>query len=357
MKTWTKLIIYYHSGTGNALKTSRWIADEASKAGLETKIYSIDHGFQPNPNEIDSNTLLGFLYPTHGFNLSPAMLKFIRKFPRNKGISVFLMNTRAGGKFFRLFTPGISGTAQYLPMLILKLKGYKIQAGRPMDMPSNWISVHPGLGPKMVASIDQRCEGKARNFINKVLSGKRVFGRTLIDLPLDILIFPITVAYFIIGRFFLAKTFIYTHKCTDCNICVDNCPVGAIKIVHGRPFWTHKCESCMRCMNICPHRAVQTSHLLFTIGIILFQVPFTIWLYRNITWFDFLRNDIGIFLVDGYLSLIALYIIYSVIHYLMRFRMINRIIEFTSLTYWWRRYLAPDIKLNDFKQKVTTTEN
>lgn len=351
MAIWKKLIIYFHSGTGNALKASRWIADEAQKAGLVATIYPIDHGLKPNINEIDSGTLFGFVYPTHGFNLSPAMLKFIRKFPPKKGVSVFLMNTRAGGKFFKIFTPGMSGMAQYLPMFILSKKGFKIQAGRPLDMPSNWISIHPGLGPKMVASIDARCEGIARKFINKVLSGKRVFGRVLIDLPLDVLIFPVTVLYYFIGRFFLAKTFIFTHACTDCNICVENCPVGAIKLVHGKPFWTHKCESCMRCMNVCPHRAIQTSHLMVTIGVLFFQVPFSIWLFRNVSWFDFLQSNIAIFLVDSYLSMVLLYVLYSVVHYFLRYRIFSRIFEFTSFTYWWRRYLAPGIKLKDFSKR------
>ncbi len=350
-RSWNRLIIFYHSGTGNALKASHWIASEAGLAGLETKIYPIDHNFKPNPDEFDTLTLLGFLYPTHGFNLSPAMLKFIIRFPRKKGVSVFTMNTRAGGKFFHLFTPGISGTAHYLPWLILGLKGYRIQSARPLDMPSNWTSVHPGLGPKMVSSIDLRCEKKARSFTRKVLAGKRIFGRVLIDLPMDILILPITVAYYFIGRFFLAKTFIFTHRCTDCNICVENCPVGAIKLINGKPFWTHKCESCMRCINVCPHRAIQASHLMFTIGIILFHVPFTIWLYRNIEWLNFLRNKLAIFLVDSFFALLILYILYSGIHYFFKIRIVSRILEVTSLTYWWRRYLAPGIGLKDFKKK------
>lgn len=351
MAAWKHLIIYFHSGTGNALKGSRWIAEEAGKFGLDSKLYSIDHNYKPDPDEIKPDTLVGFLYPTHGFNLSPAMLKFILKFPQKKGTSVFFMNTRAGGKFFKIFTPGISGTAQYLPWLILLLKGYKIQAGRPLDMPSNWISAHPGLGPKMVSSIDRRCETKAKGFISKVLNGKRVFCRTLIDLPIDILIFPITVAYYFVGRFFLAKTFIYTHRCTDCNICVENCPVGAIKLVRGKPFWTHNCESCMRCINICPHRAIQTSHLLATVGIVLFNVPFTIWLYRNVEWFSFLKNDLAIFIVDSFVSLSILYLLYAGVHYFLRFKFISRLFLFTSLTNWWRRYLAPGIKLKDFKDE------
>ena len=350
MAHWKQLVIYYHSGTGNALRASQWFTDEANKAGIPSKVYSIDHDFKPNMTEIDQDTLIGFLYPTHGFSLSPAMLKFIRKFPRKKGGSVFLMNTRAGGKFFKLFTPGLSGLAIFLPMLILWLKGYRIKATRPLDMPSNWISLHPGLGPRMVSSIDERCERITRKFGSKILAGNKEYWRALIDLPLDILIMPISIAYYFVGRFFLAKTFISTRHCTDCNICVDNCPVNAIKLVGGKPFWTYKCESCMRCMNICPHKAIQTSHLFAVVMALVFQISITVWLYTNVSWFDFLKNDIALFLVDSYVSLLIVFGLYYILHFILRIKVINQLFEATSLTRWWRRYLAPGVKVKDFNK-------
>ena len=151
------------------------------------------------------DTLIGFCYPTHGFNAPPIVLKFIRKF--NKGTSdIFLLNTRAGMKLFKLFTPGLSGIALLLPALILKLKGYKIRAYRPIDLPSNWISLHPGLRKKVVDSIFNRCKRIVDSFSEKILSRKRVY-RGLLDLPIDLAISPIALGYYFYGRFGIAKTF------------------------------------------------------------------------------------------------------------------------------------------------------
>ena len=60
MKRYSKILIYYFTGTGNALKAGRWVCEEAEKRNIESKLYSIDRNYKPNPDEIDSNTLIGF---------------------------------------------------------------------------------------------------------------------------------------------------------------------------------------------------------------------------------------------------------------------------------------------------------
>ncbi len=174
-KEYKKLVLYYFTGTGNALKAGRWIAGEAEKKNIAVGLYAIDDNYKPNPDEIEDDTLIGFLFPTHGFNIAPAMLKFIMKFPSKKKNDVFLLNTRAGLKLSKLVLPGLSGEAQFFPMIILKLKGYNIMGGLPLDMPSNWLLVHPGLNSKTVNAIAERCEGKTKEFINNIFIGKRFF--------------------------------------------------------------------------------------------------------------------------------------------------------------------------------------
>ena len=252
-----KLIIYYYTGTGNALKASEWIISEAKNRGIVTHIHAIDRNYKPNVQEFTANTLFGFCYPTHGFNAVPAMLSFMSKFPKVAKNHAFLLNTRAGMKIFNYNTPGLSGIALLLPMLILFLRNFNIRGAYPLDMPSNWISIHPGLNQNSVRFIINACEKKTKKFIQTIFLGKRHLKRMCIDIPLDILIVPISFGYYFIGRFFLAKTLIYTRECNSCQLCVKNCPVEAIKIVNGKPFWTHNCESCMRCIAYCPQKSIQ----------------------------------------------------------------------------------------------------
>ena len=341
-----KILIWYFSGTGNARFAANKIADIAKQKGLNVFVYNMADSKQ-DFSQINENCLIGFCYPTHGFNAPPNVLKFIRKFPKNKS-KVFLLNTRAGMKLFKLHTAGLGGLALWLPAFILFLKGYKIIGFRPLDMPSNWISLHPGLTSKAVKFIYQSCSTTLNNFSNKILSGKPVFNG-LLWLPLDIAVIPISLAYYFFGRFFLAKTFYASNNCTNCGLCVSQCPVSAIQEVNGRPYWTFNCESCMKCMNNCPERAIEAAHgyviliwwLAFSIvpaiivkALVKYQI-ISAELYNN--YFNLIFN--ASILLGG---LIVVFLGYKILHQLLRIKFINKIITLTSLTHfgWWRRYNA-----------------
>ena len=178
------LYIYYISGTGNSRASSEWIADEAEKRGIKTVVQQIDrleNIIMPQP---DKNILIGFAFPTHGFNAAPIMLKFLAGFPGGLCKEVFLLNTRAGMKLYKIFLPGLSGVALLLPAFILRLKGYKCIGFRPVDLPSNWIPLHPGIKEKVIKSIFTRCEKIVRKFANKITSLGWLFA--IVDLMIPI---------------------------------------------------------------------------------------------------------------------------------------------------------------------------
>lgn len=343
-----KVKLFYFSGTGNALKVSNWFSQVAQNNNLQSEIINISYLDSKKFKCTDEKTLIGFIYPTHGFNAVPQMLHFIFRFRSKNSRKVFLMNTRAGGKFFNFTTPGLSGIALLLPMLILFLKGFKIIAAKSSDMPSNWTSIHPGYSKKWIDDIQFKCERNVKNFAEKVLSGERYFLRSIIELPFDLLISPISVLYYFIGRFFLAKLFLPTDKCNSCYICLNNCPVGAIKKVDGRPFWTYKCESCMKCINFCPQKSVQVSHLFVLIGILLFNIPLTLILIDLLKLPSLLSNYLIVFVVDNFILLIFYFLFYRFLHFFMKYKVFNNIIKYTSLTYFWRGYKNPGVKLKDF---------
>ena len=345
MKRYRKVIIYYFTGTGNALKAARWICEEAEKSNIESKLFPIDGNYKPNIEEIDSGSLIGFLSPTHGFNIAPAMLKFISRFPKNRNADVFILNTRAGLKLSKLFIPGLSGAAQFLPMIILKLKGYKIAGGLPLDMPSNWLFFHPGLNSHTVNSIVDRCEKTTKIFIENILGGNKIFRKVLITLPIDIALLPITLLYYYYARFIFAKTMIYTSNCNSCMICVDNCPVNALKIVNDKPYWSYSCESCMRCVNICPKTSIQTSHLIFFMILI---IPGYLFNHFLVGYLQFLDYGFIQSIIEMVITLIELFIIYSVIQRFLKYKYFSGLFKYTSLSAYWRKYLAPGISLKDF---------
>ena len=347
---YSNLLVIYYSGTGNSKRVSEWIVREAQTRGLKTHMASY-HQFNPEDiADFKGKTLVGFFSATHGFNMPHSMLRFLFRFNLLKGSDVFIGNTRAGMKLGKLFLPGLSGIAMYFPALIMLLKGYKIKSMYPVDLPSNWISLHPGLRKKVIDSMVEHYEILTKRFASKILDGRKVFLKSFILLPLDLLVAPIAFGYYFVGRYILARTFIANYNCNDCGLCMEQCPTHSIILQGNRPYWKFTCESCMKCMNYCPQRAIEAAHsmvfvLLF--ALIVFINPYlsakvtsfvTLWLYGSRIAFESIY-----FVVQWSVALALFFIGYKLLHYLMRFPGINKIITYTSLTTWkfWRRYKIP----------------
>lgn len=343
MINWDSLYIYYISGTGNAKASSEWIADEAIKRGMKVVVQRIDRLENIKMPDRGERPLIGFAFPTHGFNAAPIMLRFIAGFPAHLCRHIFLLNTRAGMKLYKLFTPGLSGLALILPAFILRLKGYRCIGYRPVDLPSNWIPLHPGIKKKVIDSIFIRCERIVREFAQKIFSGRRVW-RGLYSLPIDILISPVAFGYYVAGRFFLSKTFIASNKCNNCGQCIRECPTRSIKLVRNRPYWKLTCESCMRCLNRCPEKAIEAAHGM-AVAIYMLIIAVNSWLaLLTVKWLNITPEVWWWKLVTSATSLALTILIpalaYIIFHYAMGFKPVRYIIRFTSFTTlpFWRRY-------------------
>lgn len=143
----------------------------------------------------------------------------------------------------------------------------------------------------------------------------------------------------------LAKSFIASANCNNCDLCIKSCPLQAIKKIDGRPYWTYKCESCMKCMNHCPERAIETAHgFLAAIGCLVNAfILFYLYAYLNLgNWFqqDGFLPYITEVVFDSIVFLLCLFLSYKVMHFLKRLRVVDKLLTYTSLTKYafWRRY-------------------
>ena len=177
----------------------------------------------------------------------------------------------------------------------------------------------------------------------RILSGKKVY-TGLLTIPLDLLISPIALGYYIGGRFFLSKTFMANNNCNNCGICIRECPTSSIKLVSGRPYWKLTCESCMRCLNLCPNKAIEAAHGMAAAFWIIFSAINTqlILLVINalninpdIWWWKLTSRITGIVCM-----ILVTAVLYRIMHYAMGFKPIRYLVRFTSLTAlpFWRRY-------------------
>jgi ferredoxin len=342
-----KVIIYYFSGTGNAKNCAAWICESAEKRGIIAEMIDISKTAVRSILPPDLGTLIGFCSPTHGFHFPEITRKFIRRFPSSKGADVFILNTRAGVRLFRFVLPGLSGVLHYVSSVILMIKGYRIIGLMPVDLPSNWISIHPAIAQAGTDIIYTKQKVRVTEFAEKILSGKRVY-RALYDIIQDLIISPVTLGYLLMGRFFFSKSYFASRECNQCMLCLKECPVKAISIVDGRMFWSVKCESCMHCMNICPKQAIETPHG-FLIGFFyLFSIStsagiaYLVTNYNAYKYFSWANNEFIKFIITSAIVLPFYFMTYRIIHFLMRFRIIERIMTLTSLTHlkYWGRFKA-----------------
>ena len=227
MNTYSELVIFYFSGTGNSKQVAGWFSEFAAKRNIASRIYDISKIEIGTLEPVNNNALIIIISPVHGFNYPKITLDFIRRFPSGKN-KVVLMNTRAGMKIGSFVTPGLTGIAFILSSLLLKRKGYKIVGQIPFDMPSNWISIHPALRENAVKFIHQKNYYRAEKHAEKIFSGKNDF-LAFRDFNTGHPYRHGFSGYYLVGRFAFAKTFYASNKCDNCDICIKQCPVKAIE--------------------------------------------------------------------------------------------------------------------------------
>uniref|UniRef100_UPI00406CAC4D EFR1 family ferrodoxin n=1 Tax=Macellibacteroides fermentans TaxID=879969 RepID=UPI00406CAC4D len=263
-------------------------------------------------------------------------LNFIRNLPKGKN-RIVLMNTRAGIKLSKFIIPGLTGTAFMLAAAILKNKGYTIAGQIPFDMPSNWISIHPALRSRQIEFILTKNHDKVITHFERLNAGETDFASNK-DIVQDILISPVALAYYFIGRYFFAKSYYASDQCIHCDLCIKECPVKAIEKVEGRPYWTFRCENCMRCMNNCPTNAIETTHGLWIIILLLTPVVCSL-LYYGILPTSF-HHGLAHFILFNFIFLALITLLYRIQQMALKNNICSKIISWMSLTHYkfWGRY-------------------
>jgi ferredoxin len=327
-------------------------------AGVAVDVHRLEAGPAGAEGKRGDAHLVGLLLPTHAFTATWPMIRLACRLPRGAGTHAFVALTRAGTKFGPFRFPGLEGTGGYLLWLILVLKGYRVRGVLGIDMPSNWIAAHAGFARAAAADIIAHARPKAEGYVQRLLAGQRRFGGW-IPLLLGFFLLPVSLAYLVAGRFFLAKLFFANHRCTGCGRCAEKCPFGAIRMrgrVRARPYWTMWCESCMRCMAYCPERAVEAGHSWAVLLYLVVTVPAAAWLFGTlggrVPWIAAVDSFAVRVAIDYVYFLAALVAAYFVFWVLIRIRPINALFTYTTLTCVYRRYHEPDTPLDELTGKA-----
>jgi ferredoxin len=258
-------VVLYSTGTGNSFRVACWAREIFADKKIPCVIRQITTRSPEGLPIARPGDYLGVSVPTHGFGAQWSVVKKVLALPRGNGCTGFVTACCAGMKLGRIHVPGVEGTAAWGIALILALKGYKVRAVNGVDMPSNWIVVHPGFSRASAVSMSEQCRRRYALLLDRVTSGRNFFpARSFVTLVLGIALLPVTLGYNLLGRFVLSKMLFADKRCTSCGQCARSCPVHGITMRNqGKPFprWSFKCESCMRCVGFCPERAIQMNTL------------------------------------------------------------------------------------------------
>ena len=347
-----EITLYYYSGTGNSYRVTAWMADVARAEGSAVTVLPIASA-RPREVRAEESSLLGVVMPTHGFTAPWPVLRFALELPRGRGKHAIVVATRAGAKIGSRYAPGFEGSATSLVAAILALKGYVVRGTVAVDMPSNWIELHPGLSPSTVAGIVARAKPKATAFASAILAGQRRFGSWIVVL-LGLLLLPVSLAYLLLARFFLAKLLFASEQCTGCGLCAQHCPNGAIEMRGSSdraiPFWTFRCESCMRCMAYCPPRAVEAN---WALGVAAYLVSAAIPTAAVVAWLAARSRVLAVvgwtpgWVLGSIWPIPILGLLYRVVYPLLRKGWVNRLFTRATPTHYYRRYHEPKTTLEE----------
>jgi Pyruvate/2-oxoacid:ferredoxin oxidoreductase delta subunit len=308
-------------------------------------------------HEVNAEELVGLVFPTHGFIAPWTVFRFVLQLPRGRGRHAIVMPTRAGLRLGRVFTPGMEGTGAFFIALILLIKGFSVRAASGIDMPSNWISVHPGLGSRSVERISERLRMRIARIMARVLEGRRYFSAgAFMQLLLGLLLLPISLGYLLIGRFSLAKLFYANADCTNCGLCALNCAHDGVRMIGEKepsPFWNVHCESCMRCMGNCPQEAIEASWPLGVLFYFVTSVPVASYLLnlavQALSAPQWVHNRVVWWTVQYMFFLLSIVISYFLFILLARVTAINRLLTFFTPTHYYRRYHEPGTNLKSIQ--------
>ena len=332
------------SGTGNSYKCAVWAA-ESMPRGSVTSLIPFE---KADLKKFRPAGLTALFFPTHGFTLPWAALMFCLKMPRSSKSPVFISASRAGWFLGPWGLPGMEGTACLIAALILFFKGWDTRGFWGIDMPSNWLDVHPGMNEAHAQYFFDRAKPRIQGFISGLSAGKRIY-RSFICWLLGILLLQISFMYLIFARLMLAKIKFADERCNSCGICSDYCPFGAIKMLgpegKKRPYWKFNCESCERCMAYCPQKAIQAAHsYVFMLYWLIYGVLGFIPLYFTAK-FEILNSVIPGTALGITWALLFFFTGQWLLHFITRSKAGAVLFSHTTFTRLFKRYRQKDASL------------
>ncbi len=245
------IVVYYFSGTGNTEIVASMLRDGFS--GLECavtliRIEDILNGDRKvDPGEYD---LVGIGCPVIGYGVPKIVRDFVRLLPKANHKKTFIFRT-AGG------VAPVNYNASKSMIRKLAGKGYDVFHERVFSISSNWIVK---FDDAVIRQLHEATGRKAAIMCREVVQGENRILRTGIGLRvrMELMMHAFSGFFRLIG-----KDMVVDKACSDCGLCIKECPSRNIVRKNGKIRFNLSCNSCMRCVYSCPRSAIHFRFLSF----------------------------------------------------------------------------------------------
>lgn len=237
--------IFYFSGTGNTAVVANTVQEAFTQLGYTVDLLRIEDVLKKNLTlDLNQYDFVGIGSPVIGYGAPNLVLDFIGRLPRSEGQKVFIFRT-AGG------VAPINYNASKPMIRRLTRKGYDVVYERIFSISSNWIVRFEDAVIRELMTATHR---KAALMCLEVIRGERRYLKT--GLGQQILM---DTAAFLSRWFFrlVGRDYRVSPSCSQCGLCVRNCPTGNIFNDNGKIKFRLSCASCLRCVYSCPQQAIQ----------------------------------------------------------------------------------------------------
>jgi ferredoxin/flavodoxin len=243
----------YFSGTGNTQVVAELLEAAFERRGAQVTTRRIEHVLQGkalfDPNAYD---LIGIGHPIHGLDVPRIVYDLVDALPQVSNKRAFIFKTAAD------FISVNNGASKSV-IRRLQRKGYDVFYDRIICMPSNWAVKYDDTFSKQLCYV---AIAKADHMAGEVLAGQ--IRKLRISALLRWMAKLVSRGEDLGARLF-GKWLGVTDACTDCGLCIDNCPTSNIRRENGKIRFDYECVSCMRCIYSCPQQAIVSRGFGFTI--------------------------------------------------------------------------------------------
>jgi len=237
--------LYYFSGTGNTELVVKRIRDKFTQMGWNATLIKIEDVTKKKVAvDLEQFDLIAIGSQVIGYSIPRLVRKFIKQIPpSSRQRPVFVFRTCGG-------VAPINYNVSKEMMRMLRRKGYVVFYEQLFTIGSNWIMKFDNI---IMKQLYEATMNKVDIMCEEVIKGKEHRYHTSTGLRLKMGLLA-QVASLCLR--FLGKDMKVNHSCTNCGLCVMNCPEGNIIEKKGTIKYGTSCSACLRCVYSCPNKAI-----------------------------------------------------------------------------------------------------